>query len=62
MHIKCLIVDDDETIAANTAEYFNIFDVSTSYVTGYDEAISFLEKNEVSLILLDINLGEKSGF
>nr|MCR5337291.1 response regulator transcription factor [Lachnospiraceae bacterium] len=29
---------------------------------NYDEAITFLEKNEVSLILLDINLGEKSGF
>ena len=62
MVTKCLIVDDDLTIAENTAEYFNMFDVPTSYVTRYDEAIEFLEKNEVSLILLDINLGEKSGF
>lgn len=62
MNIKCLIVDDDITIAENTAEYFNMFDVSASYATGYDEAIAFLESNEVSLILLDINLGEKSGF
>ena len=62
METKCLIVDDDVTIAENTAEYFNIFDLPTSYVTNYDEALEFLEKNEVSLILLDINLGEKSGF
>ncbi len=62
MMYKCLIVDDDLTIAENTAEYFNIFDISTAFVTGYDEAVSFLEKNEVSLVLLDINLGDRSGF
>ena len=62
MNTKCLIVDDDITIAENTAEYFNMFDVPTAYVTSYDEAITFLEEHEVSLILLDINLGEKSGF
>ena len=62
MNTKCLIVDDDVTIAENTAEYFNMFDVPTAYVTSYDSALAFLEKNEVSLILLDINLGEKSGF
>jgi two-component system response regulator RegX3 len=62
MICKCLIVDDDITIAENTAEYFNIFDISTSFVTSYDEAISFLETNETSLVLLDINLGDRSGF
>ena len=62
MIYQCLIVDDDLTIAENTAEYFNIFDISTAFVTSYDEAISFLEDNEVSLVLLDINLGDRSGF
>ena len=62
MDYKCLIVDDDITIAENTAEYFNIFDIKTAFVTSYDEAISFLEGNETSLVLLDINLGDKSGF
>ena len=62
MDTKCLIVDDDITIAENTAEYFNMFDVATAYVTSYDEAIAFLEAHEVSLILLDINLGDRSGF
>ena len=62
MDYKCLIVDDDITIAENTAEYFNIFDIKTSFVTSYEEAVSFLEENETSLVLLDINLGDKSGF
>ena len=59
---KVLMVDDDEVIAQTTAEYFNMFDVKTAYVTNYDDAIAFLEKNMVSLLLLDINLGDKSGF
>lgn len=62
MDYKCLIVDDDITIAETTAEYFNCFDVPTAYVTSYDEAVEFLDKTEVSLILLDINLDGKSGF
>ena len=61
MDYKCLIVDDDITIAENTAEYFNIFDIKTSFVTSYEEAVSFLEENETSLVLLDINLGDRSG-
>ncbi len=62
MEYKCLIVDDDITIAENTAEYFNIFDISTAFVTSYEEAVCFLEENETSLVLLDINLGDRSGF
>ena len=60
--VKVLIIDDDEVIAQSTAEYFNMFDVKSAYVTGYDEAVEFLEKNLVSLLLLDINLGDRSGF
>lgn len=60
--IKVLMIDDDELIARSTSEYFNIVGVNTAYVTSYDEAIEFLEKHEVFLLLLDINLGEKSGF
>ena len=59
---KVLMIDDDEMIAMATAEYFNMFGVKTSYVTSYAEAVAFLEKHDVSLLLLDINLGERSGF
>lgn len=59
---KVLMIDDDEMIATSTSEYFNMFGVKTSYVTSYADAVAFLEKHDVSLLLLDINLGEKSGF
>ena len=60
--IKVLMIDDDEVIAQSTAEYFNMFDVHTEYVTSFEAAERFLEEHTVSLLLLDINLGEKSGF
>ena len=62
MKYQSLMIDDDVTIEETTAEYFNFFDIKTAYVTGYNEAEIFLEENEVSLLLLDINLGERSGF
>lgn len=62
MNYSCLIVDDEETISQTTCEYFNMFDVSAAYVTSYDAAIKFLADNQVSLLLLDINLNGDSGF
>ncbi len=59
---KVLMIDDDEMIAQATAEYFNMFGMKTAYVTSYEDAVDFLDKNTVSLMLLDINLGDKSGF
>ncbi len=62
MDYKVLMIDDDKVIAESTAEYFNMFDVKTAFVTSYEDAVAFLEENTVSLLLLDINLGDKSGF
>ncbi len=62
MKYQCLMIDDDVTIAETTAEYFNIFDIHTAYVTSYEDAVTFLHEHEVSLLLLDINLGAHSGF
>ena len=62
MKYQCLMIDDDVTIAETTAEYFNIFDIRTAYVTDYGGAVEFLRNNQVSLLLLDINLGDRSGF
>ena len=61
-HFSCLIVDDEEELAKMTAEYFGMFDVRTAYVTSAAECDAFLEENEVDLVLLDINLGDGSGF
>lgn len=62
MRYQCLVIDDEREIAEYTAEYFNMFDIKTAYVLDYESAAAFLKEHEVSLILLDINLGERSGF
>lgn len=59
---KVLMIDDDELIARSTSEYFNILGCKTAYVTSYDAAVEFLNAHEISLLLLDINLGDRSGF
>jgi two-component system, OmpR family, response regulator RegX3 len=62
MKLDCLIVDDEITLAETTCEYFNMFDVKTAFVTSAEECQRFLKENEPSLLLLDINLGNESGF
>ncbi|GKV56163.1 DNA-binding response regulator [Sporosarcina sp. NCCP-2222] len=62
MKVDCLIVDDEIALAETTSEYFNMFEVKTAFVTSAEECERFLEKNEPSIILLDINLGQESGF
>ncbi len=62
MNYSVLIIDDEKELADSTAEYFNMFDVKTYAVYTAEEAISFLRDNKTSLILLDINLGDSSGF
>lgn len=62
MHYQCLIIDDEIELAKATSEYFNLFDVTTTYITSIQEYQTFLKSNTSDLILLDINLGEESGF
>jgi len=62
MNVDCLIVDDESVLAESTCEYFNMFDVQSAYVTSAEACEHFLRENEASLILLDINLGQTSGF
>lgn len=62
MHYECLIVDDEIELAKATCEYFQLFDLCATYVSSSRECEEFLEKNEVDLLLLDINLKEESGF
>ena len=62
MNYDCLIVDDEKELADNTKEYFNLFDVKTACAYSKKEAIDILNNNDISLILLDINLGDGSGF
>ncbi len=62
MHYQCLIIDDETALSESTCEYFNMFDVNTYWVSNEKDCYSFLLNNTVDLILLDINLGESSGF
>lgn len=62
MNYDCLIIDDERMLADSTAEYFNLFDLRTAAVYGAEECRGFLKENSAKLILLDINLGDGSGF
>ena len=62
MHYSVLIVDDEAELSEYTARYFNMSGVSASYVLDQASALAFFEENTCSIILLDINLGEDSGF
>lgn len=62
MHYDCLIVDDETALAESTSEYFNLFDVKTTFLTDTDKCLYFLKNNTVQLILLDINFEKSSGF
>jgi len=58
----CLIVDDEEALSQSTCEYFNMFGLKTYWVKDKKTCFDFLKQNNTDLILLDINLGETSGF
>ena len=62
MKLDCLIVDDEIALAETTCEYFNMFEVKTAFVLSAEACERFLEEHEPSVILLDINLGNESGF
>ncbi len=62
MKYDCLIIDDEKLLADSTAEYFNLFGVKTAAVYSASACRTFLEENTAELLLLDINLGDSSGF
>ncbi|SEN93650.1 two-component system, OmpR family, response regulator RegX3 [Amphibacillus marinus] len=62
MKLDCLIVDDELDLAEATCEYFNMFDINTAFVTSAEACERFLTEHDPAVILLDINLGNASGF
>lgn len=62
MHYNCLIVDDETELSKMTCEYFQMFNVSCTYVETASECEEFLKENRVDVLLMDINLGDESGF
>lgn len=62
MTYDCFIVDDEKLLADSTAEYFNLFGVKTAVAYSASECRDFFRENTARLLLLDINLGDGSGF
>lgn len=62
MEYDCLIIDDEKLLADSTAEYFNLFGVKTVIAYSVSECRSFFRENTAQILLLDINLGDGSGF
>src|SRR5215212_4532984 len=60
MKINCIIVEDEPLALERTKEYalrLPFLDLRATF----DDALAFLQTDEVDLIFLDINLGEVSG-
>lgn len=62
MTYDCLIIDDEKLLADSTAEYFNLFGVKTAIAYSASDCRDFFKENTSKLLLLDINLGDGSGF
>ncbi len=62
MNYHCLIIDDEKLLADSTAEYFNLFGVRTALAYSVSDCRDFFKENTAELLLLDINLGDGSGF
>lgn len=62
MDYDCLIIDDEMLLADSTAEYFNLFGIRTAAAYSAEECREFFRENKARLLLLDINLGDGSGF
>ena len=62
MQYDCLIIDDEKLLADSTAEYFGLLGVKAAVVYSSSECRSFFSENAAQLLLLDINLGDGSGF
>lgn len=62
MTYDCLIIDDEKLLADSTAEYFNLFGVKTALAYSVSDCWDFFKENTAKLLLLDINLGDGSGF
>jgi len=60
--LDCLVIDDETSIAGTICEYFNLFNVSCEYAHDYESGLLAAREKKPSLIILDVNLGGKSGY
>jgi DNA-binding response OmpR family regulator len=60
--MRVLIVEDDVDLAANIAEFLAAEGIGAATATDGGRAISQLERDRFSVVLLDVNLPDVSGF
>jgi len=60
--LDCFVIDDDANIASTICEYFRLFDLSCEYAADYASGLSAITEKQPSVVLLDINLGKRTGF
>lgn len=58
----CLIIEDDKNLAANIAEYFTYNGLNVQVCDYGKAAYELLSECDISVILLDINLKQESGY
>ncbi len=62
MLYDCLVIDDEKLLSDSTAEYFNLFGVKTALAYSVSDCRNFFKEHTAKLLLLDITLGDGSGF
>lgn len=60
--MDCFVIDDEASVAQSICEYFELFELTCGYATNYQDGLKFLREHPVSVLLLDINLGNESGY
>lgn len=60
--LDCLVIDDEININKTICEYFSLFNVSCEYEVDFEAGLRAIAEKKPSLVLLDINLGNESGF
>jgi DNA-binding response OmpR family regulator len=57
-----LIVDDDSNLCYILSEELNESGFKSDFVNSADEALEYIEKNDIDLMLLDLKMPDKDGF
>jgi len=60
--MNILVVDDDKNIVSMISDFLTINDLVAIKAYNGRQAMECLEQKEIDLIVLDVNLGETSGF
>ncbi|MCM1040058.1 MAG: response regulator transcription factor [Ruminococcus sp.] len=62
MKTRILIIEDDNDLAAITADMLGGYGYETTIAAGCDEAFALLSREQFKLLLVDINLPDGNGF